>query len=187
MRKITALILIAALTGLITSPVEAKKKKKKPVAVTSTQYLNWLGNCSGSGYLSLEPVVNDESCALFFPGVVNTYDFPGSDGLPLSLNAKEPIAVDFSLRTGASVAAEFEVEITGAVNGEEVLIASGTQTVLVAGPGFIPVHYDLEPDAALDKARITALTVTVTWTGGATYSKIDFDTTTASAVIHGFK
>ncbi|MGI8407286.1 MAG: hypothetical protein ACR2L3_02085, partial [Actinomycetota bacterium] len=89
MRKITALILIAALTGLIMSPAEAKKKKK-PVAVTSTQYLNWLGDCAGSGYLSLEPVVNDESCALFFPGVGDTHAFPGSEGLPLTLDASQP-------------------------------------------------------------------------------------------------
>jgi hypothetical protein len=185
-RRMTALVLIVALAGLIASPVEAKKKRK-PAPVAVTYYLNWLGDCAGSGFMALEPAPNPDSCALFFPGLGDTYSFPGSEGLPFALDATEPITVDFGLGTVASVAAEFEAVLSGTVDGEDKQIASGTQTVVAAGPGTTPVHFDLEADPALDNTSVTALTLTINWTGGVTYSSMQLEEGGANMVIHGIK
>ncbi len=167
-------------------PVEAAKKKKpKPIVVT--YHLNWFGDCEGAGYLSASAVPNPDNCALFFPGIGDTYSFPASEGNAFSLDATQPITVDFDLSSAASVVTEYEVVVTATIAGEEKQIASGTQMVVAAAYGITPVHYELEPDAALAKATVTRLTATVSWTSGMTYSKIDLDSGTAIMTIHGRK
>ena len=186
MRKIGIVALVVALAGLVVSPVEAKKRKKA-VPVQVTYYMNWFGDCAGSGVLGLETVPNPDACALYFPGLGDSFSFPGSEGFPFALDVSKPITVDFSLSTVVTVAADFEVVLEGTIGDEDKVIASGTQTVLAATNANPPaVHYDLEPDAALDKAQITHLTLTISWTNGATYSTIDFDAA-PNLVINGFK
>jgi hypothetical protein len=185
-RKVASLFVIVALIGLIAAPVEAKKKRK-PSPVAITYHLNWMGDCAGSGYLSLTATPNEGQCALYFPGLGDSYGFAGSEGTPFFLDATKAIPVDFVLIHVASVAADFEVVLEGTINGESTPIASGTQTV-VAGSTVTPtpLHYDLEPDASLDKAKVTGLSLTINWTNGVTYSQIDFDAG-ATMVINGLK
>jgi hypothetical protein len=187
-RRITALILVAALAGLVVSPAEAKKKKKKaPAPVAITYYMNWMGDCAGGGYLALVATPNPDDCALYFPGLGETYSFPGSEGTPFALDATKPITVDFQLITVVTAAAEFEAVLTGTINGEEKPIASATQTVIAGtSAARVPLHFDLEPDAALNNAQITGLNLTINWTSGVTYSTIDFDSG-ATMVVNGLK
>lgn len=182
-RRTSALILAMALSGVIVVPLEGQAKKPSGL----TFYMNWFGDCAGSGYLALKSVPNPDDCALYFPGLGDTYSFPGSAGLPVKLDATHPITLDFVLTHVAHVAADFEVALTGTVDGEEAEIASGIQTVLAAGPGATPLHYELEPDAALDDELISSLDLNVSWTNGVTYSSIDLQSGTAFVVIHGQK
>jgi hypothetical protein len=187
-RRITALILVAALAGLVVSPAEAKKKKKKaPAPVAITYHMNWGGDCpTGSGYLALTPTPNPDACALYFPGIADTYSFPGSEGTPFALDTTKPIAVDFLLIDVVSAAAEFEAVLTGTIDGQETPIASGTQTIVAAAGMRTPVHFDLEPDAALNNALLTGLNLTISWTSGVTYSTIDLDAG-ATMIVNGLK
>ena len=184
-RKVASVVLIAFLVSVVAAPVEAKKKDKP---APSTYYLNWGGDCAGAGFLSLTPQPNPDSCALFFPGLGDSYSFFGSEGTPLTLDAGKTVTVDFVLNQVASVAADFDVVLEGTVNGKSKEIASGTQTVL-AGTTVTPasVHYDLEPDASLDKAKISDLRLTVTWSNGVTYSTMDLESGSATLVINGGK
>jgi hypothetical protein len=184
-RKIASVVLVALLASVITGPVEAKKKPK-PAPIT--YYLNWGGDCAGYGFLSLTSQPNDASCALFFPELGNSYSFFGDEGTPFALDTSKVITLDFVLNQVASLAADFEVVLEGTVNGKSAEIASGTQTVLV-GVSATPaaVHYDLEPDASLNGARISDLRLTVTWTNGVTYSTMDLQSGSATLVISGAK
>lgn len=187
-RKLIVLAILSALiAGATVMPVAAAKKKKQPKPIAVTYHLNWFGDCEGGGYLSAEAVPNPDNCALFFPGIVDTYSFPASEGSAFSLDATQPITVDFDLSSAASAATEYEVVVTATIAGEEKQIASGTQMVLAAAYGITPVHYELEPDAAFDKATVATLTATVSWVSGMTYSKIDLDSGTATITTHGFK
>ena len=173
-RKLTAIVLAAAIAGLIVSPVEAKKKKPAPVEVT--YWMNWFGDCAGSGVLSLTYTANEGACALYFPGLGDSYSFATHEGTPFALDASKPIIVDLRLVEVVSLAADFEVTIEGEIGGENKVIASGTQTVLASmSATTAPLHFELEPDASLNKAKVEGLRVTVAWTNGATYSQIDFD------------
>jgi hypothetical protein len=149
--------------------------------------MNWAGDCAGSGYLALVATPNPDDCALYFPGLGDSYSFPGSEGTPFALDATKPIAVDFVLAHRVTVAADFEAVLTGTINGEMTPIASGTQTIVAGVAGLpTPVHFDLEPDAALNNATVTGLNLTINWTNGLTYSSIDFDSG-ATLIMNGFK
>ncbi len=190
LRKITAVALVVALAGLISSPVQAKKNKKKPsgsAPIELTYYMNWFGDCAGSGYLALESTPNDASCALFFPGLGDTYAFGGAVEGPFTLDATKPITVDFVLSQVVSAAAEFEVDLRGTIKGESTDIASATQAITAATSlESTPLHYELQPEASLQGANVSDLTLTISWTSGATYSQMIFDSGT-TMVVPGFK
>lgn len=173
-RRLTAVVAAVALAALAVAPADAAAKTKK--AAPKTYYLNWAGDCSGSGYLSLKPVPNPDDCALFFPQLGDTHFFAGSEGMPFALDATKTIPVDFNLSTVASAAAEFEALLTATVGGAQVDVASATTSVQVAGPGATPVHFDLEPDPALHRAKVSSLTLTIRWTSGFTYSSMQVGT-----------
>ena len=174
-RRITALILVVAIAGLVVGPADAKKKKK-PAPVSITYHMNWGGDCAGSGYLALAPAPNPDSCALYFPGLGDSHSFPSSEGTPFALDATKSIPVDFVLSHAASAQATFEAVLTGTIKGESTPIASANQTILVGISGMpTPVHFDLEPDAALNNSVLTGLSLTISWTDGFSYSTIDFD------------
>ncbi len=188
-RRVAAVLLVLALAGAVAGPATAKKKKPKPkppVAVATTYHMNWEGDCAGAGFLSLTATPNPDSCALFFPELGSTYGFAGSEGLPFALDATQPATVDFTLDSVISAAAEFEALLSAEVNGEQVDVASATATVTAANQSTA-LHFDLEPDAALDKAVPAGLNLTITWTDGVTYSQMDLNGAPASLVIHGFK
>jgi hypothetical protein len=182
-RKVASVVLIALLVSVIAGPVEAKKRRK-PAPIT--YYLNWGGDCAGTGFLSLRSQPNEESCALFFPGLGDSYAFYGIEGTPFALDTSKVITLDFELNQVASVAADFEVLLEGTISGKSKEIASGTQTVSVGASGMpAAVHYDLEPDGSLNGAKITDLRLTVTWTNGVTYSTMDLESGSATLVISG--
>lgn len=184
MRKILTTVVVLALMGPGTGAV-ASKPRAKPRPVT--YYMNWFGDCAGGGYLSLKAVPNPDDCALFFPGLGSSHAFRGSAGLPLVLDASQKVVVDFELIHVAQVAADFEVVVTAAIDGEETEVARGVQTLLAAGVGRTALHYELEPDAALDGAALESLTATVNWTNGVSYSSIDLQSDTARVVLEGRK
>ncbi len=169
--------LVALLTIAVPGSAVAKKKPAAPTEIT--YFLNWGGDCAGSGYLALAPASNDGACALFFPGLGDTYSFGGKEGMPFTLDASKTITLDFMLSQVVTAAADFQVVLEGTIGGKTKEIASGTQTVLVGTPAMAQaMHYDLEPDASLDKQKVTSLTLTVTWAGGVTYSQMDFANST---------
>jgi hypothetical protein len=181
-RKIAALALITSIAIFGTGQVEAKKK---PAAGPLNYYLNWLGDCAGGGYLSLESTPNADDCALYFNGLAETHDFPGSEGLPIVLDADKPVTVDFDLGTVYEINAEFEAVLSGVIKGKSKPIASASQVILATPPqGPAHVHFDLEPDAALDKARLERVTLTVTLKSGLSYGSMILDGT-ATMVING--
>ncbi|HEV2756576.1 MAG TPA: hypothetical protein VG318_12470 [Actinomycetota bacterium] len=181
-RKITALVLLALAAGLVSAPAQAKK----PVPPT-TYYISWAGDCAGAGYLATKASPNPDACALFFPELGSSYSFGALDGLPFALDAGKPLAVDFSLSHVASVAAKFDVTVSGQVNGKDTEIAAGSTTVVAAGPGSTPVHLDLEPDAALHRGKVTMLSLTVTWSEGVTYSQMQLEGGDATLVLSRLK
>lgn len=173
-RRVTAMVLAVALVGLISAPVSAK-----PKPTTAVYYLNWQGDCAGTGYLGTKIVPNADDCALFFPGLMSPapsayggFTFPGYEIGTFKLNAKKPITVDFKLSNVGSVAADFVATVDGTVNGKDVTFGSATQQV--TSPVSEDLHFELDPDDALDKGKVTNLSVTIDWTGGLTYSQIDF-------------
>ena len=183
-RRITAFILVVAIAGLVVGPADAKKKKK-PASIT--YHMNWGGDCAGSGYLALAPTPNPDACALYFPGLGDSHSFSASEGTPFALDATTPIPVDFVLSHAASAQAVFEAVLTGTIKGESTPIASANQTIPVGVSGMpTSVHFDLEPDAALNNAVVTGLSLTISWTGGFSYSTIDFDAG-ATVIINGAK
>ncbi|HYI46441.1 MAG TPA: hypothetical protein VE174_13370 [Actinomycetota bacterium] len=64
-------------------------------------------------------------------------------------------------------------------------VGSETQQ-LTAAAGGGELHFELDADDKLDKGKVTALSVSIVWTGGVTYSSIDFDTG-APVTIDGYK
>jgi hypothetical protein len=187
-RRTTAVLAAVAAAALLVAPADAVAKKKgKPRPVTLTQYLNWGGDCAGAGFLSLKHIPNPDSCALYFPGLADTYFFGGAEGLPMALDATRPVTVDFTLSNVATAAADFEAVLSATVAGDQVELASASVNVPVAPGGSVPVHFDLEPSADFDKATVTGLNLQITWSGGVTYSSIDLDSGTARMVVRGFK
>lgn len=181
-RRITGLLLVALVAGLVATPVQAKK-----AAGPATYYISWAGDCAGSGYLATASSPNPDACALYFPGLGDSHSFAAVAGLPLVLDARKAILVDFSLGHVASVAADFDVTLTGEVDGKDVEIATDTASVVAAGPGSTPVHVDLDPDDSLVKGKVTRLILTVTWSGGATYSQMELEEGTATVVLSRLK
>ena len=181
-RKATALVLAALVAGLVAGPVQAKK-----AVPASTYYISWAGDCTGVGYLADKPSPNPDACALFFPELGSSYSFGAIDGLPVVLDARKPIPVDFSLSHVASVAATFDVTLSGEVDGKDAEIGAGTATVTASGPGSTPVHLDLEPDPSLHKGKVTRLTLTVTWSDGVTYSQMELEEGNATVVLSRLK
>lgn len=180
----TGVVAAVAAAGLLIAPAGAKPKTKESAAGTK-YYLNWGGDCGGSGYLALEHVSNPDACALFFPELGSSYYFGGSDGMPFALDADRTITVDFNLATVVTAAAEFEAVLSATVGRRQVEVASATATVLAAGPvGGSPVHFDLEPSPGLDEAKVAALNLTISWTDGVTYSSMDLESGTATMVVH---
>ena len=188
-RRTIAVVLALALAGLISAPVTAKPKQPKPTNIT--YYLNWQGDCAGSGYLADKITPNPDACALYFPGLMQPapspwggYEFPAYEFSPFQLNAKEPITVDLTLNNIGSAAADFVVTLDGTVSGKDVTLGSATQQL--TSPVSETLHFELDPDDKLDKGKVTYLTVSVMWTGGVTYSQIDFDAG-APVAIAGYK
>ncbi|MDQ3952368.1 MAG: hypothetical protein M3279_05315 [Actinomycetota bacterium] len=179
-RKVFTALLVVSLAGGIAPAAEAKKKARpRPL----TYYMNWVGDCSGSGLLAVKFVANPDDCALFFPGLASEHVFVGPAASPFRLDASREVAVDFELTHVAQVAAEFEVELTAVVGGDTKTVATGTQTILAASVGRTPVHYDLEPDKALDGKTLEGLSLTVSWTSGVSYSSIDLQNGSGAVVL----
>lgn len=183
-RKVMALLLVLTVAGAVAAPASAKRKPPKPAP--ATYYLNWLGDCSGAGFLSLKPEPNPDGCALFFPELGSSHSFGAVDGLPLTLAATD-IAVDFELRHVATVAGEFQVDLTATVGGEQVTVGTATASVVAAGLGRTALHFDLAPDAALQGAKLETMTLTVSWTDGVSYSSVAVEEGTATMVVHRAK
>ena len=184
-RKFVVILAVTAVAGCLLNPVDAAAKKRaRPV--TMTQFLNWGGDCAGSGYLALSHVPNPDSCALYFPELGNEHYFAGSQGMPFALDADQAVTVDFDLSSVVTAAAEFEARLSATVGDEQVDVATGT-VAIQAARGSTPVHFDLEPAAELDNAKVSGLSLTITWTEGVTYSSIDLDSGTAQMVVHGVK
>ena len=178
-------ILVVAIAGSIAGPVEAKKKPR-PKAVT--YFLNWAGDCAGGGYLSLKSVPNEgTSCALFFNTQSESLSFPATEGLPLLLDATKPITLDFDLTNVVQATAEYEAVLTSSIKGDRETIATATQTVTAQALGSTAVHFDLEPDAALNRARMNDLNLTINLKSGVSYSTLDVQSGTAQLEIHGLK
>jgi hypothetical protein len=188
-RRTVAVVLAVVLAGLISAPVGAKPKG--PKATTLVYYMNWAGDCAGSGFLAPKLEGNPDGCALYFPGLMppapslyGGHVFPALSLRPFKLNAKQPISVDFRLSNVSSVAADFVVTVEGTVNGKDVTIGSATQQV--TSPVGVQLHFEVDPAAELDKGKVTGLSVSVDWTGGVTYSQIDFESG-PSVTIPGYK
>lgn len=179
-RKILTTVLVLTLAVSGTGAVAAKSRAKpRPV----TYYMNWFGDCTGGGYLALKSVPNPDDCALFFPGLGSSHAFRGGAGMPLVLDAASKVVVDFELVHIAHVAADYEVVVTASVGGEDVEVARGVQTLLAKGVGRTALHYELDPDPALDGAALESLTATVNWINGVSYASMDLQSDTARVVL----
>ena len=179
-RKLFTALLVASLAGGVAPAVEAKKRARpRPLMY----YMNWVGDCSGSGLLAAKFVANPDDCALFVPGLRSEHVFVGPVATPFRLDASREVTVDFELTHVAQVAAEFEVELTATVDGDTKTVATGAQTIVAAGIGRTLLHYDLEPDPALDGRTLEGLSLTVTWTSGVSYSSIDLQNGSGAVVI----
>lgn len=190
-RRVTALALTLALAGLIPAPASAKAAKAQSKPTNLVYYLNWAGDCAGSGFLAPQLRANPDSCALYFPGLMNPapslyggHVFPAIKLRAFDLNADKPITVDFRLSNVSSVAADFVVTVDGTIDGKDVTIGSATQQV--TSPVAEDLHFEIDPAAELDEGRVTGLSVSIDWTGGVTYSSIDIDAG-APVVIAGYK
>ena len=165
-----------------------KKKVKKPIPVTSTQFLAWEGDCTGSGILAAAASPNPDHCALFFPELGSTYKFSSTGPTAFKLDGAKPIKVDFSLFHEATVAADFKVDVTATVAGKEMTVATGTVTITAAQPeSSTPMHYEMKPDAAANGQVLSNVAVTVTWENGVSFSTMELEGGDAPVVIHGFK
>jgi len=180
-RRTAALILIFSVVILGSAPVSAKKKR---TSVPLTYFLNWQGDCAGGGFLSLESS-DGSTCALYFNTQAEEHSFPAAEGLPLVLDAREQIPLDFELTTVYQVTAEFEATLTGSVKGERKTIATAAQTLEPQAGGSTSVHFDLEPDPSLQNAKFTDLNLSIALKSG--YSYCTLDTGTGTLVVHGFK
>jgi hypothetical protein len=183
-RKLAHVSLALAFVGLIAGPVEAGRNRRSPAPVT--YFMNWDGGCDGGGYLSLVAAPNADACAQYVPGTDTSHAFRASGQAPFVLDATKPISVDFEVDHIVSGAAEFEVVLEATIGGgHSKQIASGTQAV-VAETGVEPsaFHYEFEPDQGLHLAKVSYPIVTVTWTDGATWSRLDMESGNASVAFN---
>jgi hypothetical protein len=178
-RKLAHLLLGLTLVGLIAGPVQAGKKRGSPAPIT--YFMNWDGDCTAGGYLSLAPVPNPSACAQYVPAADTSHIFRATGQAPFVLDATKTIAVDFEIDHIVTGAAEFEVVLEATFGKDTKVIASGTHAV-TAATGLEPtaVHLELEPDAALHMAKVSYLAATVAWTEGATWSRLDMESGNAS-------
>ena len=184
-RKLAHLALIGALVGLIAGPAEAGTNLESPAPVT--YFMNWEGDCTdGGGYLSSAPKPNADSCAQYFPGLEPSHVFRATRQASFILDATKKISVAFNVDHVVSAAAEFEVVIEGTVGKDTKVIASGTQAA-TAETAWEPsvFRFGLEPDPGLHGAEISQASVTVTWTGGPSYSRIDLESGNAAVAFNG--
>ncbi|MGH2691778.1 MAG: hypothetical protein ACRDHM_04675, partial [Actinomycetota bacterium] len=159
---------------------------QEPVPAAIDFFLHWDTGCSGSGFMDLEDRPSEDSCALFFPVIAEgPYDFPAEAGLPFQLDSSRKIDIRFVVFSIATAAVQFDLTVSGKVDGQPKQIAAGSQTVLAAALMDTVVQASLDPDPSLNGATVTELKFTVDWSGGTTYSQMDLTTDSARVTVGG--
>ena len=184
MRKLIVLGLVAGLMFNVLAPVEAAKKKKKPVAAEQKFFLHDT-SCDAENTMSLLDGA-DQSCWYVDSGVAYTafegaglltaedlgQSWLASDGVPLTLDATKPITGEISTSSGACAIdggcapvgvgagqATLDVWVFGTIDGEEKELGTFSEDYVIAPGQTHTSKLSLELDPALDKAVITDLRV----------------------------
>lgn len=186
MKRYLSVLLAAGLViGSLVPVAEAakrKKKKKKLVPVEVTYHIVWGGeDCALS---TTQDLANEEeACADPFAGLTGPmlgsgpFDMPALDGLPLRLNATEPIKGTLSVQSWYLTGevpdvmgigqAEIDVRLTGKSGDEEVTIGELTTepyTVTPAEADYV-VEFEIEPPEELAKKVFDEVTLSLEATG----------------------
>lgn len=98
-------------------------------------------------------------------------DFPATDGMPLALDAKQPVTGQVSL-TGAQVGMAYvDVTLEALVNGQAVTLGSASSSALLDPTAdHTPVPFTVQPNVALDGSDLQALDLRVHIHGPFVYS-----------------
>lgn len=186
-KAITLFLVLGLIAGAMAAPaVAGKKKKKKPALVQVDQQMFLRGDaCDAEARaLSLEDAA-DAECIYTRAGIV--YDaipetapapvgadpwqtWPAIDGVPLTLDATKPITGEIYVQGLFPLVGDYPgisagqvrvtVKLIGEKDGEEVEIGEFVDE-FTATPGA-EAHasmVEITPDAALDKAQFTSLTL----------------------------
>ena len=184
-RYLVFLLMIGLIAGLLAPNVavaKKKKKKKKPVPVEVTYYINWGDEVC---VLSLTPVESEEACADPLAGATSAFgtafDMAAIDGLPLTLDAAQPIKGSINVESyyfaglGPDVMGvgqpELEVKLAGTSGGEEVVIGELTTdpyTVTPASADYT-VEFEIVPPEELAGTVLDELTLTLQVTGNSMF------------------
>lgn len=174
MRKVIVMLLVVALGLSIAAPATAKKKKKKvkPVPVELEFFLRMDADCEAP-FLSLtdgedgDCIYGDGSLNDFYQesGLLDTVaHYVAADGLPLKLDPSRPLGGSIAIRgwNGAGVgAAEIDITLFGTIAGEDVELATYSESY-TAGPQEIKViELDLELNPEFAGAVVEGLTLDV--------------------------
>ena len=182
-------MVVAVVSASLLGPAEAKKKKPKPppapapVQVGAAYFLRRDGDdCADPAAVFLSLVdaedIDPGSCGNGYYGLVGdaagldpmAYGTREGDGVPVTLDATKDItgligvksqSQQGTVRWGVGVTT-LNVELVGVVDGAEKKIGTTTVEYNVT-PGDMSQIYEVEftmkPDAALDKATFTSLTL----------------------------
>lgn len=178
MRKALITILVVALAATLIGPATAakKKKKKKPKAPTPIEqqfFLRTDGDCAAP-FLSLTDG-EDADCVFGDGGIVGeiyqetgvldtVMHYVAADGLPLTLDASRNLTGSIAIRgwNGLGVGpAEIDITLLGTIAGEEVELATFSESY-TAGPQEVKmIELDLELDEGFAGATVEGLTLDV--------------------------
>jgi hypothetical protein len=165
---IVALLLLTALPG--PAVMAAEEQDADALRLYARQDGCW------DQFLSVEPGVAEPVCYFLFHPLSEVYhhlgnpmydEYPAVDGVPVTLDAQRPITGVFRVSrfpTGRGVGVEtLDVEVTGRTAGSDLVRRLGAASVTqVANPmGANTFEVELDLPAALDGARLTALTLRV--------------------------
>ncbi|MGH2756054.1 MAG: hypothetical protein ACRDLB_16705 [Actinomycetota bacterium] len=184
-RYLVPLLVVGLVAGSFVPDVavaKKKKKKKKPVPVEVTYHINWGDDTC---VLSLTPVESEEACADPFAGATSSlgtaFDMAAIDGLPLTLDAAQPIKGTINVQSYYFVGAgpdvmgigqpQLEVKLAGTSDGEEVVIGELTTepyTVTPASADYT-VEFEIVPPEELVGTVLDDLTLTLQITGNSMF------------------
>lgn len=179
-RFLVVALAIGLVGGSLVGPVEAKKKKKKPVPVEMIYWLHADGGCGEATTLMLTEATEGSNCGNnpwygvgwevgTSAGLVTPYNFYAVEGLPFVLDGTKPIVATMQVSAyvsspvGSGVGEATLVGILSGETGGETVDLGTAETTYTVTPaqGVYEVVLEFEPTSDFDKMSFTQFDITL--------------------------